>query len=150
MYNFYYYHFTSDIDYKFPSEGGRGFLHRYLRKYSWLTYSWQENNEYYLPCVLFARSIDVWKGKGVLIEIAFTNFKKMYGVCDLHVAREYHQDAIAVCDAFVERMSGKRECVLIQLREGARETIHKQQKELCSITETTVVWSAEHCSPWSS
>ena len=35
-YNFYYYHFTPDIDYKFPREGGRGFLHQYLRKYSWL------------------------------------------------------------------------------------------------------------------
>ena len=38
-YNFYCYHFTPDIDYKFPHEGGCGFLHRYLRKYSWLTYS---------------------------------------------------------------------------------------------------------------
>ena len=42
-YNFYCYHFSLDIDYKFPREGDRGFLHRYLRKYSWLTYSWQEN-----------------------------------------------------------------------------------------------------------
>ena len=53
----------------------------------WLTYSWQENGEYCLPCVLFARSIDVRKGKGVLVETAFTNFKKMYEVCDLHAAR---------------------------------------------------------------
>ena len=66
--------------------------------------------------MLFARSIDVRKGKGVLVETAFTNFKKMYEVCDLHAAREYHKDAIAVCDAFVERTSGKRESVLIQLR----------------------------------
>ena len=51
-YNFYCYHFTPDIDYKFPCEGGRGFLHQYLRKYSWLTYSWQGNGGYCLPCVL--------------------------------------------------------------------------------------------------
>ena len=38
----------------------------------------------------------------MLVETAFTNFKKMYEVCDLHAAREYHKDAIAVCDAFVE------------------------------------------------
>ena len=82
-YNFYCYHFTPDIDYKSPHEGGRGFLHRYLRKYRWLTNSWQEKGGYCLPCVLFARSIDVWKGKGVLVEAAFTNFKKMYEVCDL-------------------------------------------------------------------
>ena len=61
--------------------------------------------------MLFARSIDVRRGKGVLVETVFTNFKKMYDVCDLHAAREYHKDAIAVCDAFVERMSGKRESV---------------------------------------
>ncbi len=48
-------------------------------------------------CAL-ARSIDVRKGNGVLVETAFTNFKKMY-----EVARECHKDAIAVCDAFVER-----------------------------------------------
>ena len=62
---------------------------------------------YCLPCVLFARSIDVWNGKGVLVETAFTYFKKMYEVCDLHAAREHHKDAIVVCDAFIERMSGK-------------------------------------------
>ena len=93
-YNFYCYHFTPDIDYKFPREGGCGFLHRYLRKYTWLTYSWQENGGYSLPCLLFARSIGIRKGKGVLVETA-------YEVCDLHAAREYHKDAIAVCDAFV-------------------------------------------------
>ena len=62
-YNFYCNHFTPDIDYKFPCEGGRSFLHRYLRKYSWLTYSRQENGGYCLPCVLFARSTDVRKLK---------------------------------------------------------------------------------------
>ena len=56
--------------------------------------------------VIFSRSIDVQKGKGVLVETAFTNFKKMYEVCDLHAATEFHKDAIAVSDAFVGRMSG--------------------------------------------
>ena len=56
--------------------------------------------------MLFARSIDVQKGKGMLVETAFTNFKKMYEMCDLHAAREHYKGAIAVCDAFVEMMSG--------------------------------------------
>ena len=140
------YHFTPDIDYKFPCEGGHGFLHWYLKKYSWLTYSWQENGGYYLPCVLFARSIDIIfarsidirKGKGVFVETAFTNFKKMYEVCDLHAAREYHKDAIAVFDAFVERMNGKRESVLIQLREGVKAILNNRKK-FCSITEIIVL-----------
>ena len=87
-YNFYGYHFTPEIDYKFPREGGRGFLHRCLGKYSWLTYSWQENGGYCLPCVLFARSIDIRKDKRVLVEIAFTNFKKMYEVCVISMQLE--------------------------------------------------------------
>ena len=70
----------------------------------------------------------------MLVETAFTNFMKMYEVCDLHAARECYKDAIALCDAFVERMSGKQERVLIQLREGARETIQNNRKKLCSIT----------------
>ena len=89
--------------------------------------------------MLFARSIDIQKGEGVLVETTFTNFKKMYEVCELHAAREYHKDAIAVCDAFIERMSGKRESVLIQLREGVRETIENNRKKLCSITEIIVL-----------
>ena len=75
----------------------------------------------------------------MLVEAAFTNFKKMYEVCDLHAAREDHKDAIAVCDAFVERMSGKRESVLIQLRGGTRETIQNNRKKLCSISEIIVL-----------
>ena len=63
---------------------------------------------------------------------------RWYEVCDLHAAREYHKDAIPVCDAFIERMSGKRESVLIQLR-GARETIQNNRKKLCSITEIIVL-----------
>ena len=61
------------------------------------------------------------KGKGVHVETAFTNFKKLYEVYDLHAAREDHKDAMAACDAFIERMSGKRESVLIKLREGAEK-----------------------------
>ena len=55
--------------------------------------------------MLFTRSIDIRKGKGVLVETIFTNFKKIYEVCDLHAATEYHKNVIAVYDAFIERMS---------------------------------------------
>ena len=41
-YDFYCDHFIPDINYKFPREGSRGFLYRYLRKYNWLVYSRQE------------------------------------------------------------------------------------------------------------
>ena len=90
--------------------------------------------------MLFARSIDIWKGKGVLVEAAFTNLKKMYEVCDLHAARECHKDAIAVCDTFVERMSDKQESVLIQLREGARETTQNNRSSalLCGRQNTAL------------
>ena len=46
-------------------------------KYSWLIYSRKENGGYCLPCVLFARSTDARKGKGVFIEAAFTNCTKL-------------------------------------------------------------------------
>ena len=64
----------------------------------------------------------------MLVKAALTIFKKMYEVCVPHSARQYHKDASAVCDAFVERMSGKRESLLIQLREGAREIIQNNRK----------------------
>ena len=100
--------------------------------------------------MLFARSIDVRKAKGVFVETAFTNFKKMCEVCDLHAAREYHKDATAVCDAFVERMSGKRESVLIQLRRSKRNHPEQQKEALLYYRDNSLVWSAEHCSLWSS
>ena len=44
----------------------------------WLSYSQKENGGYCFPCIFFAKSIDVRKGKGVFIETAFTNYKKVY------------------------------------------------------------------------
>ena len=91
------------------------------------------------------KSIDVWKEKGVFIETAFTKNKKMYEMCDFHAAREYHKDAIAVCDAFVVTMSGKQE-MLVQLRERAREAIQINRKKLRSIyhRDNCLVWSSEY------
>ena len=138
-YDFYSGHFIPDIDYKFPREGGRGFLYRYLRKYKWLVYSRQENGGYCLPCVLFARSTDVRKGKGVFVEAAFTNFKKIYELCDFHASREYHKDAVAACDAFVGVMSGRRESVAVQLSQEFRDTVLKNRQMLRSIVDTIVL-----------
>ena len=138
-YNFYCNHFTPDIDCKFPREGSRSFLHQYLMKYNWLTYRRQENGRYCLPCVLFARSTDTWKGKGGFVEAAFTNFKKVYGVCDYHADREYHKAAVAACDTFVEGMSGRCVSVAEKLRQGLRETIQKNRQMLRSVVETIVL-----------
>ena len=99
-----------------------------------------------MPCVLFAKSIDIRKGRGVFIETVFTNFKKMYEMCDFHAAREYHKDAIAVCDAFVVTMSGKQESVLVQLREGARERIQINRKKLLSVIETIALCGRQNIS----
>ena len=74
----------------------------------------------------------------------------MYEVCDLHAAREDHKDAISVCDAFVGRMSGKRESVLIYLRGSKRNHPEQQKEALLYYKDNCLVWSAEHCSPWSS
>ena len=74
------------------------------------------------------------KVKRVLVETA----RCMKCATAMHL-ESYHKVAIAVCNAFVERMSGKRESVLIQLREGARETIQNNRKKLCSITEIIVL-----------
>ena len=106
-YNFYCNHFSPDDDFKFPPVKSRSFRHQYLKKYKWLIYSRQENGGYCLPCVLFAGSTDVRKGKGALVESAFNNFKKMYDVYDTHASREYHKGAVATCEAFVQVMSGR-------------------------------------------
>ena len=141
-YYFYSHKFTPDVSYQFPRKDGRGFLHRYLIR----SYSQKENGGYCMPCVLFAKSIDIRKGRGVFIETAFTNFKKIYEMCDFHAAREYHKDAIAVCDAFVVTMSCEQESVLVQLREGARETIQINRKKLQSIIKTIALCGCQNIS----
>ena len=98
--------------------------------------------------MLFARSIDVQKGKKVLVWTVFTNFKKRYEVCDLHAAREYHKDAIPVCDAFIERMSGGRECV--NSTERSKRNHPEQKEALLYCRYNCLVWSVEHSSTWSS
>ena len=87
--------------------------------------------------MIFAWSIDIRKGKGVLVETAFTNFKNMSEVCALYAAREYHKDVIAVCDTFVERMSSKRE-------RRARKITQNNRKKLCSITEIIVLCNQQN------
>ena len=42
---------------------------------------------------------------GNFVEAAFTNFKKLYELCDFHASRDYHKDAVAMCDAFVEQQT---------------------------------------------
>ena len=49
------------------------------------------------------------------------------------------KDAIVVYEAFIDRMRGKRESVLVQLREGARQSIQINRTELHSIMETIVL-----------
>jgi len=110
-YQFYGNHFSPGPDFKFPKEKSRGFRHEYLRRYKWLAYSKKDNWGYCVPCVLFATSADVRKGKGAFVETAFTNFKKIYELCDAHAGRKYHNDADATCDAFMGRWSGREESV---------------------------------------
>ena len=138
-YNFYCNHFIPEPDFKFPKDKSRSFQHQYLRKYKWLVYSKQENGGYCLPCVLFARSTDVRKGKGTFVESAFTNFKKAYEMCDTHSDRHYHKDAVVFCVGFVERISGRRESVAVQLSRDMRLSIQTNRKKLCSIVETIVL-----------
>ena len=138
-YDFYCNNLPPDIDFKFPPVKGRKFQHKYLRKYSWLVYSRQENGGYCLPCALFAKSTDVRKGKGALVETAFNTYGKISEVCDNHAERGYHKDAVTDCDAFVALMRGKRESIDIQLRKGARDTIMNNRKKFHSIIETIVL-----------
>ena len=124
--NFYCNHFSPDIDFKFPREKSRGFQHQYLRS-KWLVYSQQQNGGYCLPCVLFAKSTDVRKGKGAFgafVERAFTK----------------------ACDAFIEMMSGRRESVAIQLRVGLRDTIQRNRQKFHSIVETLVLCGRQNIS----
>ena len=89
--------------------------------------------------MLFARSTDVRKGKGTFVESTFTNFKKAYEMCDTHSDRHYHKDAAVFCDGFVERISGRRESVAVQLSRDMRLSIQTNRKKLCSIVETIVL-----------
>ena len=147
-YHFYCHHFMPDLDYKFPKDKSRSFQHQYLRKYKWLRYSKQDNGGYCLPCVLFARSTNVRKGKGTFIDTAFTNFKKAYEMCDNHAERHYHNDAVVFCDGFVERMSGRRESVAVQLRRDLSHTIQTNKQKLSSIVETIVLCGRQNIPLW--
>ena len=73
------------------------------------------------------------------MEVPFKNFKKAYEICDAHAERQYHKDAVVACDAFIERMCGKRESVALQLIKELREVVQKNRKKLHSIVETIVL-----------
>ena len=58
-------------------------------------------------------------------------------MCDLHAAARGVPQS--VCEASIDEMSDKRESVLIQLREGARQSIQSNRKKLCSIIDNCLV-----------
>ena len=144
-YNFYCNHFSPGVDFKFPREHSRSFQHQYLRRYKRLVYSQQQNGGFCLPCVLFARNtLDARKGKGTFVDREFTNFKKAYDICNAHADCQYHQDAVVACDAFIDRMSGREESVVVQLSRGLREAIQKNREKLHSIVETIVLCGCQN------
>ena len=90
----------------------------------------------------------------------------MYKFCDAHAEIQYHKDAVVTCDAFVERWSGRRESVAVQLttrtltraqtdmcmrlrhmqlhgNEELRATIQSNRQKLRSIVETIVLYGCQ-------
>lgn len=79
------------------------------------------------------------KGKGVFVEMAFTNSKKMYKVSDLYLLENTTEmPLLSVMISERESVVHMQERVLVQLREESRETIHNSRK-VCSIVEIIVL-----------
>ena len=98
-------------------------------------------------CLVFSllRALIYEKGEECLLR-QLSQISRKCMRCVIFMLPEYHKDAIAVCDAFVVTMIGKQESVLVQLREGARETIQINRKKLRSIIETIALCGRQNIS----
>ena len=139
-YHFIKHHFSPDLLYKFPKNSvGRSFQHQWMRRYPWLRYSKQEDGGYCLPCVLFYRRKNLRAQAGVLVSNVLTNFKNTIDIMKKHEQNDYHKEAVATMDQFVEVMSGQRDCVSIQINNAAKELVVSNRKKLQSIIETIIL-----------
>ena len=110
-----------------------------MRRYPWLRYSKQENGGYCLPCVLFYERKNLRAHAGELVSRALTNFKNATDIMKKHEQNDYHKEAVATTDQFVEVMSGQGDCISIQTDNVAKELVVNNRKKLQSIFETIIL-----------
>ena len=142
MYHFINHHFSRDLLYKFPKNSGcRSFQHQWMMRYPWLRYCKQKDGGYCLklPCVLFCRRKNLRASAGVLVINALTNFKNATDILRKHVQKDYHKEAVATMDQFMEVMSGQQDCVSVQINNIAKELVVKKRKKLESTIETIIL-----------
>ena len=108
-------------------------------KYSWLTYSEQNDGGYCLPCVLFSRSAGNNADPGVLMTNHLTNLRKALETLEKYNAKDYHKEALIKMDAFCKVRRGQQLSICVQLNDAANAIVAKNRKKLQSFVETIIL-----------
>ena len=75
----------------------------------------------------------------MLVSNALTNFKNAIDIMKKHEPKDYHKEAVATMNQFVEVMSDQQDCISVQINNVAKELAIKNRKKIQSITEAIIL-----------
>ena len=140
-------HSNPEISKTFPKgKDSRAFQHKWLRQFSWLVYSSQENGGFCLPCVLFATGGYHNSDPRVPVSKPLTNFKKALDILRNHVRKEHHLNSIVHRDDFLKVMSHQQPSISSVLNQTTANQIAQNRLKLASIIKTIVLCGQQNIS----
>lgn len=140
---------TPDVKYDFKKDVTsvkRSFRYQWLADYSpWLAYSATAKGALCRYCVTFPPNVH--RGtQGSFIVRAFMNYKKMHEACRDHVKSQWHQEAMAASQDFMNVMMSKQLPVAQQLNRALHHQVEKNREKLFPIV-STIIFCATHDLP---
>ena len=131
----------------YPSgSDGRRFQSAWFTKYQWLRYSKHDNGGYYLPCVLFARSVNWSADPGALVNKPLVNFRRALELLRLHAEKMYHKTAVVSFEAFQKVMTKIQPSIARQINLASQQLVDSNRLKLRSIVETVLLCGRQNIS----
>ncbi|KAH9361353.1 hypothetical protein HPB48_006915 [Haemaphysalis longicornis] len=93
-----------------------------------------------------AEVVDSMKGtpsSGSFIVRAFTNYKKLHEACRDHVKSQWHQEAMAASQNFMDVLTGKQLPIVQQLNRSLQDQAERNRLKLFPIV-STIIFCATH------
>ncbi|CAH0402528.1 unnamed protein product [Chilo suppressalis] len=137
--------------YEYPeqTEGGqkRKFRSDWLKEYSWLVYSQEQNGAYCLPCVLFSGPDSGGKHSvalGSLVTRPLCKYKKALEIFKNHSATDYHKMAVLKSTNFKSSYENPEKAVNNLIETEKLKMIKSNRERLIPIVKTIILCGREN------
>lgn len=138
-------------NYEYPEhkegEQKRKFRSDWLKEYSWLVYSQQQNGAYCLPCILFSGPDSGGKHSvalGSLVARPLCKYKKALEIFRNHSATDYHKMTVLRSTHFKDTYENPEKAVNILIETDKLKMIKSNRERLIPIVKTIILCGREN------